>query len=101
MDAPARPRLRWLRSPVVRAALGLVALLALGIALARVELEQDLSSLDVGMLSGAPEGNYHRIVDGLSDDAARGHGQIRNLASEGSVDNLHRLTAAAQTCEAT
>jgi len=89
---------RALRSLPVRMAMAIVALAGIGSLLARVELGRDLRGLDVAVLSGAPEGNYHQVVDRFSDLAQKRRGKVTNLASEGSVDNLSRLVNGRASC---
>jgi TRAP-type uncharacterized transport system substrate-binding protein len=56
----------------------------------------NLWSYRLRILSGSPRGNYHAIVDRLAEEARRrGGGQIENLSSAGSVQNVERLAAAA------
>ncbi len=83
--------------------LKLVAITAVlsGLALivSRLNLRRDMHRLDVGFLSGAPEGNYHTLVGRLSELASAAGGRVRNVSSEGSRDNVQRLGAASRTCE--
>ena len=60
--------------------------------------EPDLSYVNVAILSGSPEGNYHVIVDKAAKEAQRRHGRIANLPSAGSIENLARLAAAKSSC---
>ncbi len=83
------------RTTAFKAAAGLLLLAAFGVAVARLDFSRDSKGLRLAVLSGAPEGNYHAVVDRLSERAAQAHGRIENLASQGSVDNLQRLAAAA------
>jgi len=74
-------------------------ILALALLLSRVDFRHDLHRLDVRVLSGAPEGNYHAIVGRLGQAASERRGRVDNVASQGSVDNVKRLLAAAKSCE--
>jgi hypothetical protein len=71
----------------------------LGGIVSQLNLHRDLHRLDAGMLSGAPEGNYHAIVDDLVHLAATGNARLRNVPSAGSADNVARLRAAKKSCE--
>ena len=84
-----------------KVAVAMVALLLLGVAMSKLNLSRDLHRLHAGFLSGSKEGNYHAIVDDLAAMAALGKGQIVNLASQGSAENVRRLgEAAAGGCQA-
>jgi TRAP-type uncharacterized transport system substrate-binding protein len=60
--------------------------------------EPDLSYVNVAILSGSPEGNYHAIVDKAAKEARRRSGRIANMPSAGSIENLARLAAAKSSC---
>ena len=77
---------------------GLVALFAL--AIARLDLRPNFSRVRVAILSGSEGGNYHAIVGHLAAAARNQRGQIENVATQGSVDNIERLSAARQSCRA-
>lgn len=76
-----------------------VAVLALVVS--HLDVRHDMRRLDIAVLSGSEAGNYHRLVDRLSDRAARQRGTLRNLVSEGSADNIARLMAARAGCDVT
>jgi len=71
----------------------------LGFLISRLDLQRNLGRLDVGVSSGAKEGNYYRLVGGLADLATAEKGKLRNLESEGSADNVRKLAAARKGCE--
>ena len=87
------------RSLALRVALITVLVAGLGLMISRLNLRRDMSRLNLGMVSGAPEGNYHRLVSQLADLAAKEHGMLRNVSSAGSADNVRRLAAATASCE--
>jgi TRAP-type uncharacterized transport system substrate-binding protein len=58
----------------------------------------DLSFVNVAILSGSNEGNYHAIVAKAAAEAQRRHGRIANVASAGSIENITRLAAAKSSC---
>ncbi|MEP7120767.1 MAG: hypothetical protein ABJE95_07655 [Byssovorax sp.] len=97
-SAPTPPGLAP-RSKTLRIAVPFLLFLAVAILIGRLDLGRDLGRIHVAMLSGAPEGNYAAVVDRLGALAAREGGQIENVPSAGSAENLARLAGAAKTCE--
>lgn len=80
--------------------LGALAVIAVALVLAsRLDLSPSLSHLDVSLVSGVREGHYFATAEKLAFAAAKRHGRIRNVESEGSVDNIKRLAAASKSCE--
>jgi hypothetical protein len=93
-EAPESRRGLLMRVAFSAALIGLFGLLV-----SRLNLRRDLSRLDVGILSGVPEGNYHKLVENLAGLAIRQKGKVRNVASEGSFDNVQKLAAAQKKCD--
>jgi TRAP-type uncharacterized transport system substrate-binding protein len=58
----------------------------------------NLSNLRMAILSGSARGNYHAVVNTLAAEARQQQGQIDNLVSAGSVENIARLLAAQTSC---
>ena len=58
----------------------------------------NLSNLRVAILSGSARGNYYAVVNTLAAEARQQRGQIDNLVSAGSVENIARLLAAQTSC---
>ena len=86
------------RFPVKLAALlGFSLVLVLFFSL--LDLSPNLDRLDATMLSGPEQGHYYEVVDRLGERAERDGGNLANLATVGSVDNLARLAAARSSCE--
>lgn len=83
-----------LRASVVSIAIACGALL-----FRNLDLVPDLSYVDVKILSGSPEGQYHAIVERLADAASDQGGVIHNINTRGSVENLERLNDAKESCE--
>lgn len=81
-----------------RLVVGVLVVVVVGGALAEIGLRPSLSHLHVRVLSGSASGNYHSIVDRLHDSASKHGGRITNVLSEGSLDNVKRLSAARATC---
>ena len=96
---PSGPLKRALRSPWVRVAAVVALLVAIGAWVARLDLRPSLAHLHVAVLSGSPDGNYHAVVERLGAAAAKKRGTIDDVPSDGSVENVQRLAAAARSCE--
>jgi TRAP-type uncharacterized transport system substrate-binding protein len=94
---PAAERLARSRAP--RLAFALFAVVALGVALARMDLRPSLRHVHLRLLSGSAEGNYHAMGDAIAAAAAKKGGRIENVATAGSMENVERLARAAHTCE--
>jgi TRAP-type uncharacterized transport system substrate-binding protein len=82
----------------IAAAIGLLGLF--GLLFASLDLQPSLKRVNVAILSGAEGGNYHKLVEQLATAAGRDRGRIRNITTQGSVDNIERLAAAGRTCDA-
>ena len=93
------PKLTFLESSGIKTGLLFGVLTILGLVVALADLSPDLSHIDNQMLSGSAQGNYHRIVAHLAERAASQKGKLRNIRSEGSVTNLERLAAEAESCD--
>jgi TRAP-type uncharacterized transport system substrate-binding protein len=83
--------------------LGIVALVGLMLAtlVSRIDFEPNMRRLKAGMLSGARGGNYDAMVAELAQRAKRSGGDLRNVESAGSAENITRLesTAASGSCQ--
>ena len=86
-------------SPGLKLALLVGGLVLLGLLIALIEPTPTLRHVRVGVLSGSERGNYYAVVNKVAAEAQRQKGQIRNLPSAGSVENLARLTAAKAACD--
>lgn len=76
---------------------GAIALLIVVVAL--IDPRPSLRHVQVGMLSGAPTGNYFATVNRIADEAMRRKGRVANLASAGSVENVRRLVEGKAHCD--
>ncbi len=83
-----------LRASVVSIAIGLGALF-----FRNLDLVPDLSYLNIQILSGSPEGQYHSLIERLAGAAAEQGASISNTTSRGSLENLERLLAEKKTCQ--
>jgi TRAP-type uncharacterized transport system substrate-binding protein len=77
----------------------LLALAALAVGVARMDLRPSLAHVHLRLLSGPAEGNYHVIGDDVAAAAARKRGVVENVQTAGSMDNLDRLAKASGSCE--
>ncbi len=91
---PGSPR----RTAALLVGLGIVVLG--GLAAARVNLQPNLSHLEVTILSGDPEGNYHHVVERMGAAAAARLGTVHNVATKGSLENVERLVERAESSSA-
>ncbi len=91
---PGSPR----RTVALLVGLGIVALG--GLAAALVNLQPNLSHLEVTILSGDPQGNYHHVVERLGAAAAERLGTVHNVATKGSLENVERLVEQAESSTA-
>jgi TRAP-type uncharacterized transport system substrate-binding protein len=87
------------RSKAPRFLLILVAVVGLAVVASRADFRPNLAHVHVRLLSGAPEGNYHAVADQVAAAAAKKGGQIENVVSEGSQQNIDRLVGARRTCD--
>ncbi len=55
------------------------------------DLRPDLAHLEVSMLTGPEQGNYHALATRLSAAAALDAGKLRSQTTAGTVENLERL----------
>lgn len=90
---PTRRRV-WLR-----AALIVLAIVAIGAAALSIDFEPNLRHVDIGVVSGSPQGNYYAQVEAFRARAARDGGRVRNIATAGSIENLRRLASPGEDCE--
>lgn len=86
-------------SPFRKTLLFFVLLFLLSVLLAWLDPRPTLRHVKLTILSGSASGNYHATVDRLAAEVARRDGSIRNQSSAGSVENVQRLVAAAESCE--
>ena len=86
------------RLPLGGVVLGLVAVIV-GLVLATFNFGGGLGHVDVAVLSGSTGGNYAGVVDRLAARAAKRGGTIKNVPSQGSVENANRLAKAADSCD--
>ncbi|MEN0065172.1 MAG: TAXI family TRAP transporter solute-binding subunit [Myxococcota bacterium] len=88
-----------LDNPWVRGVLVLAAFAALAVGFAVVDLDPDLAHVDVRVLSGSEQGNYHAVVDRMAQEAEDHDGMVDNVSTRGSIDNVQQLAAAQASCD--
>jgi TRAP-type uncharacterized transport system substrate-binding protein len=93
------PRSTWYGKGLARAALLLViAAIFAGIA-AAFGIARDYGYLHASILSGSPGGYYYALASRLAARAKRGHGVLTVVPSEGSIENVSRLTHGKGHCD--
>jgi len=75
------------------------ALVALAALVAWLDPRPSLRHVRVAVLSGSPTGNYFATVDRIAQEVSKRKGQVRNVISAGSVENVRRLIEAAKRCD--
>jgi len=85
-------------SPGLKTLIFFAVIGVLGALFALTDPEASLRHLKVSILSGAPTGNYHAVVQRVAAGAAARKGRVANLASAGSVENVQRLVGARKGC---
>ncbi|MBU0765812.1 MAG: hypothetical protein KJ607_13370, partial [Bacteroidetes bacterium] len=56
-----------------------------------VDLQPDLSHLDITIYSGSQKGNYYAIAKRTAMTAERKNGKIKNIETRGSMENVEKL----------
>src|SRR5262245_1926354 len=59
----------------------------------------NLAHVQVGVLSGDPQKNYHTVVNDLAAEARLQKGRVDNIPSAGSAENIARLIAGRAACD--
>ena len=80
----------------LRVGVATLVIAAIVLLLSHIDVKHDMRRMNVRVLSGEPEGNYHALVDRLGALAAERRGVVENVASAGSLENVQRLAAAAK-----
>ena len=76
-----------------------VVLAIVAVVVAKFGRNPDLSHVQVAILSGSQDGNYHALVAKAAAEGQRQRGRIDNVTSAGSVENIQRLAAAKSSCD--
>src|SRR5262245_42681961 len=83
----------------LRLALLLGVMVVIGLVFAAVDLRPNLHHLDVTLLTGPEEGNYHALGARFKERAAARGGRVHPVVTNGTIDNLERLVAARDDCQ--
>jgi len=86
-------------SPGTKVALFVGALAALVVLVAWIDPTPSLRHVRVAVLSGSPTGNYFATVDRVAVEVSRRRGEVRNVSSAGSVENIQRLIEGMKRCD--
>ena len=97
LATPARAHKHHGRAFAERLALVLGAVLLLTFGASRLNLSRSMGRLHAKMLAGARDGNYYAVVDGLSTRSRAYHGDLENVITAGSRENIARLRAARES----
>ncbi|MCA9669891.1 MAG: hypothetical protein KC503_30055 [Myxococcales bacterium] len=89
---------RFLDSTAIKFGVLIFVLLAVGLWVASRDLRPNLAHLDVVLLSGSKQGQYHVFAGQLAERAAQERGHIRNRVTLGSVQNLAILAKERERC---
>jgi TRAP-type uncharacterized transport system substrate-binding protein len=79
------------RPLALRVAVPVLLLLIVAGVVASLDLRPDLAHLDTTLYSGPTEGNYHAVAVRIAARTAQQHGQLHEITTQGSADNLTRL----------
>lgn len=88
-----------LQSTPFRLGVFVLSVLLVGLSVSLINLEPDLSHLDVTVLSGSEKGNYRHVVDQMASHAESRKGRLKNVMTAGSIDNVARLAKGAPDSE--
>jgi TRAP-type uncharacterized transport system substrate-binding protein len=83
---------KWYGKGLARAALLVVAAALVAAVAARFSIAHDYGYLRATILSGSPGGYYYMLATRLADRAKRGHGLLTVASTEGSIENISRLS---------
>ncbi len=64
----------------------------------QVNFSGNLSHLQTSILSGSREGNYFSLVEKIRYFARRQKAQVKNITTQGSIDNKKKLEEASESC---
>ena len=88
----------WRGKGIVRFSLLLVAAAAVAAVAASFGIAHDYGYLQASILTGEPEHPYHVLAMRLAERAKRERGRLTVIATEGSIENVERLSAARGRC---
>lgn len=88
----------WYGKGLARAVLLLAAAALIAGVAAAFGIARDYGYLRASILSGTPGGYYHTLATRLAERAKRGHGTLTVISTEGSIENVQRLTSGRGHC---
>ena len=88
----------WRGKALLRLLLLLVAAAAVAAFASRFGVSHDYTYLHASLLSGVSGGHYHTLATSLAARAQRKHGSLAVVSTQGSVENITRLTQAGRGC---
>src|SRR5215467_3443843 len=91
----------WRGKALLRLLLLLVAAAAVAAFASRFGVSHDYTYLHASLLSGVSGGHYHTLATRLAARAQREHGSLTVVSTQGSVENITRLTQAGRGCPPT
>jgi TRAP-type uncharacterized transport system substrate-binding protein len=92
------PRSTWYGKGLARAALLLAIAAVVAAVAAAFGIARDFGYLQASILSGSPGGYYHALASRLAARAKRGNGVLTVVPTEGSIENVSRLTRGKGHC---
>lgn len=92
---PGEPSKSFVQSTAFRVGVGVAVVALIGVGVSRINLEPDLSHLDVTVLSGSQKGQYRHVVDQMATYAKKRKGTLKNVMTRGSIENIEQLTKGA------
>ena len=88
----------WYGKGLARAVLLLAAAALIAGVAAAFGIARDYGYLHASILSGTRGGYYHTLATRLAERARRGHGTLTVISTEGSIENVRRLTSGRGHC---
>ena len=88
----------WRGKALLRLLLLLVAAAVVAAFASRFGVSHDYAYLHASLLSGVSGGHYHTLATRLAARAQQKHGSLAVVSTQGSVENITRLTQAGRGC---
>ena len=88
----------WRAKGVVRTLLLLAAAATVAGIASAFGIARDYGYLNASILTGSPDGQYYALATRLANRAKSEHGTLAVVATNGSVENVHRLANGSDNC---
>ena len=88
----------WWGKGLLRAVLLLAAAAAVAAVASNFGIARDYGYLRASLLTGSPGGEYYALGRRLAERAERDHGVLIVIPTEGSIENVSRLTSGQRRC---